>query len=104
MDIEQAKETANALLATVKKVMSGREIEACEWTRSYEFEDEVLFVEYGDADYLEYDDDGEPPTWLHDDICSKLHLLESLSIQFSREVGRWINSRNAARARKTIKV
>jgi len=41
MNTDEAKEAATALLATVKKVMTYREIEACEWGKSDEAEADV---------------------------------------------------------------
>lgn len=105
MNVEEAKETAVALLATVKKVMTGREIAACEWAKSDEAEIDIEreirclmradetgpFYDYCDAESLALRDFDE------------LRVLQLLKNQFSREIADWINKRNAARSRKVVK-
>lgn len=129
MTTEELKEAANALLATKKKVMTGREIEACEWTRSDEFEDDFYFMEYGYVEWQENpmasfietavepdgDDeeeaDEEEAAIQHADFmedlygstCFRVQLIKSLHIQFYCEITNWINKRNSAMARKVVR-
>ena len=99
----EAQESANALLAVAKKRMSGREIDACEWTRSDDFEDEYDLMVYGPPEVYNVDDDEETEGEFVEDIRWKWGLLQSLAIEFSREISNWINKRNATRSRKAVR-
>ena len=126
MTSDDAKKNAEALLATVKKLMTGAEIDACEWTKERGFEDEFegdFAKRPEEPDRSDYSDedlyDEDPEEWEEEMaaweqatggvgadealIERRIGHLERLSIQFSREIADWINKRNAARARQTTK-
>lgn len=100
MNIQEAEEAAEALLATVKHVMTGREIEACRMAK-----DGTLAEEERDRqEFLDQLEEEEREAASEDyGSSAAISLIESLSIQFSREIGDWINKRNAARGRKVVK-
>ena len=104
MEIEEAKEAATALLATVKKLMTGREIEACEWAKSDEMETDVeREIRYlmRDAEHdRRYDYRDAEVLALRD--MEEIRVLQLLKNQFPREIADWINKRNAARSRKAV--
>lgn len=103
---EDAKEVAAALLATVKKLMAGSEIEACEWTKTPEFEDEVDWYLGPGRIELHEDEDGEYESleMAPNSIHKKWETLIRLETTFSREIGNWINRRNIAIARRSTKL
>ena len=85
MTTDEAKEAANALMATVKHLMTGREIAGCEWAKSGEIFDRQ---EAEESAYREFEE---------------FNVLKRLSIQFSREIANWHDARNLARSRAALK-
>lgn len=105
MNCSDFKDTAAALLATVQKRLTGREIAACEWAKSGQMDEELdsavrSFMRYGDdADGVSYS--AAEKFALRE--FEELDLLKSLQTQFSREIGNWLNQRNANYSRKAVR-
>ena len=122
MTTDDAKANAEALLATVKKLMTGAEIQACEWTKEDSFERDFYWLQdeedwpeepcredFETEEEFQYDhDQWECDMERAQDDANLFHrhirLLKSLSIQFSFQISDWINKRNLARARKTTTI
>lgn len=95
---EDAKEAAAALLATVKKLMTGSEIAACEWTKEEDFEEQFGKSKAPNDIDEWHAGDG----FLSSEFVDMFHSLRRLETTFSREISDWQRKRNMARARKTI--
>lgn len=104
--IEDAQSVAAALLATVKKLMTGSEIAACEWAKNPEFEDEIDWFLFGDEeDYFTGDDDYDEQSEHNSQIIvNKWHTLLRLETAFVREISDWQRNRNMALARRATKL
>lgn len=104
MDTDDLKDAATALMATVKKLLTGREMEACEWAKSDQMEFEI---ESATRHHMLEDDGSCYDYWEARDLAfqdfHELDLLRSLQTQFSREIGDWLNKRNAARSRQAVR-
>lgn len=105
MSPEDAPAIAEALLATVRKVMIGREIEACEWAldeyMQSDIDREVRSMMRG------YSDEENQLSYYEAEALviresEELGILQRLQNQFSREIGNWIDARNRARGRRTL--
>lgn len=83
MNPEELKGAATALLATVKKVMTGAEIAAREWAKSAD--------PYEDEDYS-------------DDYDIHTDRIERPANQFPREIRNWLDSRDRAYARRRTSI
>jgi len=109
MNTIEAKEAATALMATVKHLMTGREIDACEWAKSGEMEGEVSAAlkriehitrpfDEGAADNFDREE-AEESTYRE---FEEFNVLKRLAIQFSREIANWHDARNRARSRDAL--
>lgn len=116
---EEIQQVGEALLATVRQVMTGREIEACEWTQSADFVDDFEGYRYRDQemepDYELFDhhDDFETAhgAWEKRAIengrrdkatAEKLELLNQLAVPYSREIANHIDEENRAASRRAV--
>lgn len=79
---QSIQHNATALLATVRRLMTCKEIETCELLAgdASEWSSEPSTSEIYTADEVDE---------LECEFTSKLQLLKSLEIQFSREIAKW---------------
>ena len=105
MDYSDLKDSAAALLATVQNLLSGRECAVCEWAMSGEMEDEL---DSAIRRNVRHDDDGNGVSYYHAETLARrefeeLRVLNLLQTQFAREIGHWLNQRNADYSRKAVR-
>jgi hypothetical protein len=103
MNPEDAPEIAEALLGSVRHLMLGVEIEACEWALSDTLK---LDIEREIREALRHAD---PDQYTREEIekfvlreIGELHILKRLQIQFPREIGEWIAARDRTAAGRRV--
>lgn len=118
MNTETAIETAEALLATSRHRLTGKEIEACEWAISESFADDVEVMESPDPDEPDRDDfnnefDYEDAVDERAEECREMDeiidafgdlfvTLKRLHVEFYATICNWIDSNNRATSARAI--
>lgn len=120
IDFEDAKNIGSACLATVRSVLTGLEIEACEWTQEDGFEEDCESMgaaspeEPSKDNYtLNQEDEYEEDLakWRMEcrqlgsdqsDFERRWEALKSLAIQFSREIGDFIETKGREASRRAV--
>ncbi len=96
-----------ALLETVRHVLTGAEIEACEWTQTPDFmEDHDWLQSWFETDEHMRDEMEDEEFYASEsresEILRKLDPLDSLRIQYSREIAHHIDEANRTASRRAV--
>lgn len=95
MNADDLREAGEALLATVRGVMSGREIAACEWASDPDAEEDICLAgmpswEMSPAQALQADE-------VRENVEFQTRLLATLCNQFPREIRDHIDGKGGAK-------
>ena len=108
MNPEHAMETAEALLAIARHRLTGKEIEACEWTQSDEFLDLIETGEISGPDEPDKDDFEDLKSYaeayeLWELTEDKWQTLKRLRLEFYAAITRWIDAKDREASRRAVK-